>query len=168
MCGEHVTIPEDALLTAGSSPHVRGAPQNMFPCSVELGIIPACAGSTRDARKPPIEVGDHPRMCGEHLYPSASTAFIAGSSPHVRGAPPRTACTTSRPRDHPRMCGEHDSADLPGMFQTGSSPHVRGAPRWTGPGHAEIGIIPACAGSTTTRNSHQEHQGDHPRMCGEH
>ena len=34
---------------AGSSPHVRGAPDRFDLLSMSPGIIPACAGSTSDA-----------------------------------------------------------------------------------------------------------------------
>ena len=50
----------------------------------------------------------------------------------------------------------------------GSSPHARGA-HW---GHAMLfdtaGIIPACAGSTSTSSRAPIPTRDHPRMRGEH
>ncbi len=53
-------------------------------------------------------------------------------------------------------------------WQIQSSPHVRGAQ--THPRHQRPtrGIIPACAGSTWTREAIFSPAGDHPRMCGEH
>ena len=113
------------------------------------GIIPACAGSTQM----------------QDAMPDAS----AGSSPHVRGAPPRLAAALPGARDHPRMCGEHRAVGVDvvraegiipacagstmiesynGRRRRGSSPHVRGAP-WRG-----------LSARTPAR--------DHPRMCGEH
>ena len=112
-----------------------------------LGIIPACAGSTKaikDGR--PID-GDHPRMCGEHLSVSGALVELAGSSPHVRGARmvscirmtslgiiPACAGSTENitaaaapQRDHPRMCGEHWYSGDASLRIMGSSPHVRGA-----------------------------------------
>ena len=32
----------------------------------------------------------------------------------------------------------------------------------------QMGIIPAYAGNTGTRNIFYKHRGDHPRVCGEH
>ena len=72
-------------------------------------------------------LGDHPRMCGEHLAGGSGDFGHTGSSPHVRGARnklldgfdirgiiPACAGSTAKrlfpnfiPRDHPRMCGEH-------------------------------------------------------------
>ena len=34
--------------------------------------------------------------------------------------------------------------------------------------HLLNGIIPACAGSTSSPEAPEEQDGDHPRMCGEH
>ena len=87
MCGEHRHPPVKLLAGAGSSPHVRGAPDSRFSDSILRGIIPACAGSTRvgtwriDCRR------DHPRMCGEHALFFEDKRIGRGSSPHVRGAP---------------------------------------------------------------------------------
>ena len=48
------------------------------------------------------------------------------------------------------MCGEHyDTVDYDN-YDAGSSPHVRGAPRSSAAAVSAIGIIPACAGSTTS------------------
>ena len=54
----------------------------------------------------------------------------------------------SSERDHPRMCGEHEQAERAFIENTGSSPHVRGARNLTFDGLDDVGIIPACAGST--------------------
>ena len=75
---------------------------------------------------------------------------------------------TSRSQDHPCMRGEHKPCGTITMTPKGSSPHVRGAR-----GEAEAvqlrgGIIPACAGSTSTSNRRLYPTTDHPRMCGEH
>ena len=52
----------------GSSPRMRGAPQetvdNLMPC----GIIPAYAGSTWIPLQMELAIWDHPRVCGEHYY----------------------------------------------------------------------------------------------------
>ena len=94
---------------------------------MNVGIIPACAGSTIPPSAGRESGRDHPRMCGEHALTVTATDSRGGSSPHVRGARPEgvklgglpgiiPACAGStyfelvsvRPlRDHPRMCGEH-------------------------------------------------------------
>ena len=128
MCGEHQDFRPNGNEHGGSSPHVRGALGQKVLDALGLGIIPACAGSTRAM--------------------SSVTLSNPGSSPHVRGALVEEgvlvgvhgiipACagstlssTARRPpaRDHPRMCGEHSLK----LFPMG----------------VKRGIIPACAGST--------------------
>ena len=169
MCGEHLFTVAVAMFDAGSSPHVRGAREGPSEPERHGGIIPACAGSTSFAMSRLIHHRDHPRMCGEHRSQLRICAPVEGSSPHVRGARdalsrPRSpagiipACagsTSTRPswsarqRDHPRMCGEHVAADGQAVAFQGSSPHVRGAHTMQGTACSLLGIIPACAGSTS-------------------
>ena len=47
MCGEHLEGWKSRPESPGSSPHVRGAPLGSFFFNPHLGIIPACAGSTK-------------------------------------------------------------------------------------------------------------------------
>ena len=70
--------------------------------------------------------------------------------------------------DHPRTCGEHSTVTISPLLSVGSSPHVRGAQfRREFVDHL-VGIIPACAGSTTGVAASAKVTRDHPRMCGEH
>ena len=155
MCGEHACTHPIEKMTAGSSPHVRGAQTVQSGTELALGIIPACAGSTTLSSFHTTCIGDHPRMCGEHQVRDTMYGTTQGSSPHVRGALAERsaklgvhgiipACagstvesvrSTAPRRDHPRMCGEHP--DRPPVWKElqGSSPHVRGA-------HFENSIIP--------------------------
>ena len=170
MCGEHRSIVGIGVACQGSSPHVRGARRPRQPGIRPNGIIPACAGSTqvRLRRRPWTE--DHPRMCGEHRSGFNALFVLTGSSPHVRGAldsgvnqVERTgiipACAGSTKlmaareimlRDHPRMCGEHRRVGRDRAPLRGSSPHVRGAHPSIVASIAVTGIIPACAGSTSS------------------
>ena len=127
MCGEHDPPIRVGARRKGSSPHVRGALTVVFDNDGDVGIIPACAGSTGRNGVNPIRLRDHPRMCGEHMERAGESPFDVGSSPHVRGARviccirfaitgiiPACAGSTYRNshpsrqyRDHPRMCGEH-------------------------------------------------------------
>ena len=66
------------------------------------------------------------------------------------------------------MCGEHDYPAITYHGDQGSSPHVRGAPRLAYTCNCRMGIIPACAGSTSDSQHWLADDGDHPRMCGEH
>ena len=70
--------------------------------------------------------------------------------------------------DHPRIRGEHPLL-TPGFRDgMGSSPHTRGAPtscRWW---RSRPRIIPAYAGSTSSRSPRRYRLPDHPRIRGEH
>ena len=188
MCGEHFNCEEVALMRVGSSPHVRGAHLDRRLPRRESGIIPACAGSTSYLAAIFHLPRDHPRMCGEHRNIIACICVSLGSSPHVRGAQkhcrhrrgvpgiiPACAGSTqkvlhkgSEVRDHPRMCGEHRSIVGIGVACQGSSPHVRGALLSGNISSKIMGIIPACAGSTSSPSVGDGESRDHPRMCGEH
>ena len=188
MCGEHMLTEALEVYAPGSSPHVRGAPEELADGLLGLGIIPACAGSTRNGGRSRRRAGDHPRMCGEHGNVGPRGGRYGGSSPHVRGAliailysnllggiipacAGSTRCRADGPAswwDHPRMCGEHGHHFWRPLPSLGSSPHVRGAPQPHQPHGDERGIIPACAGSTRSCRIQGSIRRDHPRMCGEH
>ena len=151
-------------------------------------IIPAHAGNTSETSPLPNNSGDHPRACGEHSVLLKICMNGAGSSPRMRGTrnarawtgarggiipahAGNTRCSTaprSCARDHPRACGEHNMVSPPSPRRTGSSPRMRGT-RGKIEGHALCrGIIPAHAGNTASRPTHDRSSGDHPRACGEH
>ncbi len=166
--GEHDIITSTGCRPWGSSPHTRGAPWRICRWSPRTGIIPAYAGSTRRLGLGRRQAGDHPRIRGEHTGDITANDFVAGSSPHTRGArlrtPPRprprriipayagstSASTRSvgMSRDHPRIRGEHWMGWMPGAALLGSSPHTRGAHGVHRESEDRGGIIPAYAGST--------------------
>ena len=148
MCGEHSFLYSIRLKCWGSSPHVRGALLNRCSALRAIGIIPACAGSTK--------------------WPIPYTKTVSGSSPHVRGALKESGSPGLGQWDHPRMCGEHHKTPAPLVCNQGSSPHVRGAPFVGMKKPPSSGIIPACAGSTSLSPCRTLPRRDHPRMCGEH
>ncbi len=135
---------------------------------VDVGIIPAYAGSTTSRAGRWIWIGDHPRICGEHHDVRCGSCGARGSSPHMRGARPAArhrlrqvgiipayAGSTRRPYsagashwDHPRICGEHQLRLLHRL--------------------RDGGIIPAYAGSTGACRTSCTAARDHPRICGEH
>ena len=55
--------------------HVRG----------KVGIIPAYAGNTGVFHLLILNMGDHPRVCGEHAVRFVGGEVITGSSPRMRG-----------------------------------------------------------------------------------
>ena len=188
MCGEHAALFTLIAKSAGSSPRVRGTRIDRVRKPVDSGIIPACAGNTSLTVTSTPTLRDHPRVCGEHLSASAHTAPLVGSSPRVRGTPPPVCPTIegcgiipacagntlgtcparSCRRDHPRVCGEHQFSALIDDLGKGSSPRVRGTPNLVQNLNVGCGIIPACAGNTSTRRARLAFSRDHPRVCGEH
>ena len=172
----------------GSYPRARGARRPVRKGCRCRGIIPACAGSTSGRPRARRDGRDHPRVRGEHTWAAAWSLRTVGSSPRARGAHRgddrlRTlrgiipACAGSTllatplgagHRDHPRVRGEHSSPASPSPEPRGSSPRARGAPTGHLAGGRGAGIIPACAGSTSSRPSSLSPRWDHPRVRGEH
>ena len=71
---------------------MRGAQWRLRELPVEIGIIPADAGSTRFPLAKNRVYRDHPRGCGEHQAQTIYAKAQAGSSPRMRGAPPLFDC----------------------------------------------------------------------------
>ena len=65
MCGEQSAALRPTLKFKGSSPRVRGAAKRRVAFVAALGIIPACAGSSKLVHDKSFRVRDHPRVCGE-------------------------------------------------------------------------------------------------------
>ena len=167
--GEHAPRGGDRQVSAGSSPHTRGARYPVPDPPQPARIIPAYAGSTSGMNSFSCRGWDHPRIRGEHVHIEAPQCPQMGSSPHTRGARatryrldpglriiPAYAGSTpggsgrgEGAEDHPRIRGEHEGGFLRRSRWSGSSPHTRGAPP-TAPGQQrDVRIIPAYAGSTT-------------------
>ena len=168
MRGEHLLYVACARCSEGSSPRARGAHARALSARLDVGIIPACAGSTR--RSPGFSAcpRDHPRVRGEHANTVHLETASAGSSPRARGAPSRCGSGIRDDRDHPRVRGEHDLPVKGGRVKRGSSPRARGAPAAEQLAEDAEGIIPACAGSTSSSTNSRTRRRDHPRVRGEH
>ena len=188
MRGEHWRGTRAAIMAQGSAPHARGAQLVVVDRADNIGISPACAGSTRLNHLSPFLLWDQPRMRGEHPWPTRQAPGLQGSAPHARGArcrhllPRRAggispACAGStmrhdstRPRcgDQPRMRGEHSRSPRTDSKRAGSAPHARGALRLAPRPQFQRGISPACAGSTILTRTNLANARDQPRMRGEH
>ena len=105
------------------------------------GITPACAGKSWLRKRAPSTVWDHPRVCGEKRFASASLDAY--------------------------MCGEKAGAVAITPFTSGSSPRVRGKGLQAQAGRLQGRITPACAGKRQGRAQFWWPAWDHPRMCGE-
>ena len=136
-----------ALYAAGSSPHARGAPTVVLSWGALQGTIPAYAGSTRLSRTAVRHRGIIPACAG---------------STRDNGNLPKLA------RNHPRIRGEHKQVTGAWARLGGSSPHALGAHILCNLVEPIVGIIPACAGSTSSRAWATPPSGDHPRMRGKH
>ena len=133
------------LRRVGSSPRMRGKPdQRRDPVRRER-IIPAHAGQTPSNRVNDCIPPDHPRACGANVQQSAEFFDRDGSSPRMRGK--RVRRRQGRDRE-------------------GSSPRMRGKrPRL----HVVVvdgRIIPAHAGQTGSVAVALGMVPDHPRACG--
>ena len=56
---------------------------------VEVRLIPAHAGKTRDLIETPEGTAAHPRACGENVDEALQEHQAGGSSPRMRGKPAR-------------------------------------------------------------------------------
>ena len=167
---------------------MRGTLVLLIFAAISTGIIPAYAGNTESMRPLSLYLGDHPRVCGEHLGGDAFNLANGGSSPRMRGTQTVVLSTSSSPgiipayagntlkmccrimmtRDHPRVCGEHTRKAYRNTISSGSSPRMRGTPGRFHNLRDETGIIPAYAGNTYATVNVQVAVWDHPRVCGEH
>ena len=132
------------------------------------GIIPAYAGNTKKAALTSPPHWDHPRVCGEHIHMHVAWCNTWGSSPRMRGTPPRVQCRFLPAEDHPRVCGEHSARQNCQWIKGGSSPRMRGTQTLVHRSEQGRGIIPAYAGNTSSSFRPYEYEKDHPRVCGEH
>ena len=167
-CGAHTDTPFGFLLSAGSSPRMRGSPQFINGYFSHPGIIPAHAGLTLFFWSFWSFTRDHPRACGAHSGVKASEAGTSGSSPRMRGSPacelarswasgiiPAHAGLTRKQHgvrflagDHPRACGAHHRMISGEIKAPGSSPRMRGSHSPPPFSMIALGIIPAHAGLT--------------------
>ena len=87
VCGEHRTLTDENGEPWGSSPRMRGTHQIRDVSADIHGIIPAYAGNTMLTRPGHTQLGDHPRVCGEHRLAGLVGHVPGGSSPRMRGTP---------------------------------------------------------------------------------
>ncbi len=145
-CGEHPPIVRHLIVEDGSSPRLRGTPPHWRGRVTEARFIPAPAGNTCRVWCPGAADPVHPRACGEHYFAFFFSAVATGSSPRLRGTPPREAlgrlaerfipapagnttsssCSPPLAPVHPRACGEHRQLANENGWQIGSSPRLRG------------------------------------------
>ena len=130
-------------------------------------VSPAYAGKRRTIPRRRSAAPDHPRVCGEKLYPICSSIDLWGSPPRMRGKAKEEPYRPCHPGITPRMCGEKSAVPLATPVRVGSPPHVRGKEKLLGKGRGKSRITPACAGKSKSKALSMMDTWDHPRMCGE-
>ena len=162
VCGEHTNAQASPDTCRGSSPRVRGTPDDELFYARRDGIIPACAGNTFEIVGVVGHIRDHPRVCGEHVLTCGVTCATRGSSPRVRG----TLLFKSQCGIIPACAGNTACRSC------GIIPACAGNTRYAYmPRHCRrAGIIPACAGNTSYARytSMRVMQGSSPRVRGTH
>ena len=168
VCGEHGGATRYTKHMEGSSPRVRGTLKILLLEHAQRGIIPACAGNTRIIKNRIVRgCGSSPRVRGTRhivIVEHPRTGIIPACAGNTRTR--RVQCP--RGRDHPRVCGEHTVTRERADDTKGSSPRVRGTLFALLAVMLVFGIIPACAGNTSTTRARHCRPRDHPRVCGEH
>ena len=84
-CGERTPGTVSAAATNGSSPRVRGTPDQRLVGQVHRRFIPAGAGNARARFRRSADPPVHPRGCGERAWHGERRGAKSGSSPRVRG-----------------------------------------------------------------------------------
>ena len=130
-------------------------------------VSPAYAGKRRTIPRRRSAAPDHPRVCGEKLYPICSSIDLWGSPPRMRGKAKEEPYRPCHPGITPRMCGEKSAVPLATPVRVGSPPHVRGKAPFGGFAKVPGGITPAYAGKRSAKPLHSYNSWDHPRVCGE-
>ena len=165
-CGANNALPDNPMSMYGSSPRVRGKPdQRRDPVRRER-IIPARAGQTcprvrTRTRRP----GSSPRVRGKRVCRSPLEEpyrIIPARAGQTRAWP----YCPAKPSDHPSACGANEASDLAEAASDGSSPRVRGKPGGTCSPCQFPRIIPARAGQTRRGVRVSSTSPDHPRACG--
>ena len=179
------TIKSPSLI-CGSSPLARGLLEAAFAKADTIGIIPARAGFTWPEWVTSGSRSDHPRSRGVYTPSFRTGVPESGSSPLARGLQPpargfgaapgiipaRAGFTPPSGRrcsvlpDHPRSRGVYAPHSRRRCVAPGSSPLARGLRLRRLAAHVTLRIIPARAGFTVIRGSHDPFLGDHPRSRG--
>ena len=173
--GENSRRASSAAEGAGSSPRGRGKRHPVVQVQAGVRLIPAWAGKTTRGSSWPQQRGAHPRVGGENDEYAPPPLALDGSSPRGRGKQPRAYMQKLVVRlipawagktatvfhaiafvaAHPRVGGENVMSPSKNCAHSGSSPRGRG--KRSPPVHHAVflGLIPAWAGKTAPRPTHE-------------
>ena len=87
VCGENDWDIDLRGFREGTSPRMRGKPQQHPGPTAYTGNIPAYAGKTRGIRWSAVSAPEHPRVCGENTQQNKFSSARMGTSPRMRGKP---------------------------------------------------------------------------------
>ncbi|AFR05918.1 hypothetical protein B005_4378 [Nocardiopsis alba ATCC BAA-2165] len=104
---------------------------------------------------------------GDVHYSGGTSLLVDGVIPACAGSRVVGANPAFDERGHPRVRGEQRQIKKLGEAFVGSSPRARGAGRPRRRADHLRGVIPACAGSRSTRRRSPLFPGGHPRVRGE-
>ena len=168
VCGENHPWRSTTPHARGTSPRMRGKPQDNTDGRYDDRNIPAYAGKTMMRRIGGYATGEHPRVCGENAQTAWACPLDGGTSPRMRGKRlcrlrqsaavrniPAYAGKTRFPlnqrfflSEHPRVCGENEPGRGCVRSPRGTSPRMRGKPTGFACDSENTGNIPAYAGKT--------------------
>ena len=131
---------------------MRGKDKNDDFGVQQIGITPAYAGKRNTIPYMVKVFRDHPRLCGEKVFPAVEKLLMLGSPPPMRGKVYTSlyiwvsggitpayagksflfACLMMLTKDHPRLCGEKGYSVYQIGNATGSPPPMRGKASWSG------------------------------------
>ena len=186
--GDHLGCKVSGPFPLGSSPLARGPPTARRCSARPCGLIPARAGTTETKHSCWCRIWAHPRSRGDHSKALYLGLVRLGSSPLARGPhktgqgrltvagliPARAGTTWARLpgrahyRAHPRSRGDHAGAAGTSTLPPGSSPLARGPRCAVVDSTGSLGLIPARAGTTSSRPLSPSRPRAHPRSRGDH
>ena len=129
VCGELRVRRVSSIVSAGSSPRVRGTLHHHAHRVQPERFIPACAGNSFNPIVAQVHFhGSSPRVRGTRDA-RAESRCVSRFIPACAGNSRRRPCASRRSSVHPRVCGELNGYVAQIIRRSGSSPRVRGTPR---------------------------------------
>ena len=147
VCGENVIPTSERPELMGTSPRMRGKPDDDVIEAVQKRNIPAYVGKTTRRSSWPMRTGEHPRVCGENYGSIFSAIEVSGTSPRMRGKLVSWVVWLGLTWNIPAYAGKTGKPERVLTHQEGTSPRMRGKLRFRMP----------------RLSCNQEH----PRVCGE-
>ena len=92
----------------GSPPRMRGKVPLKGLLHITSGITPAHAGKSEHYSDDPDRLKDHPRACGEKIWPESRPRRCTGSPPRMRGKAVCKALSSASIRITPAHAGKRD------------------------------------------------------------